>query len=84
MEGRSGGLLSGEHAHSVRFHDLANIAVSKGYTRWHPPPAPPPPPPHNHYHHHKIADSRGCTRWHPAYVESERAGIISIKVDCSF
>ena len=36
VEGRSGGLLSGEDAHSVWPRDSANIVVSRGHSRWCP------------------------------------------------
>ena len=36
VEGGSGGLLSGGDAHSVWLHDLANIVISRGHSRWCP------------------------------------------------
>ena len=36
MRTGGGGLLYGGDSHSVRLHDLANIVVSKGHSRWCP------------------------------------------------
>ena len=36
VEGCSGSLVSGGDAHSVWLHNLANIAISRGHSRWCP------------------------------------------------